>query len=214
MISKKRSAGCNPVVIPAIDLKRFDLTIIGDTPLIVHKRSQKAKQMILDKEMKKPKAKGHDVKNPVEDFIESLYWTSGQPAEYTEEAFDAAIKAGAKFGFPSTAFKAAAVSAGYRAGVMRDKVSSNGAFHIMPGMVEIIGTPHMREDMVRVGMGSADIRYRGEFENWKTTLPITYNASAYSMEQIINLFNRGGFACGIGEWRPEKGGNNGMFHVE
>jgi len=28
--------------------------------------------------------------------------------------------------------------------------------------------PHIREDMVRVGMGSADIRYRGEFDNrWK-----------------------------------------------
>ena len=209
-MNKKES----PVIIPAIDLKHFELTVVGDTPLIVHKWSQKAKQMILDKEMKKPKAKGHDVKNPVEDFIESLYWLSKEPTDFTEEVFSKALKANAKFGFPSTAFKAAAVSAGYRAGVMKDKVSTNGAFHITPNMVEIVGTPHMREDMVRVGMGSADIRYRGEFSTWKAVLPITYNASVYSMEQITNLFNLGGFACGVGEWRPEKGGNNGMFHVE
>jgi hypothetical protein len=34
------------------------------------------------------------------------------------------------------------------------------------------------------------------------------------MEQIVNLFNIGGFACGVGEWRPGKDGSNGMFHVE
>lgn len=210
MATKKEVA---PIVIPAIDIKNFEISIIGDTPLIVHAWGPKAMQMILDKEMKKARAKGHDIKNPVEDFIESLYWLSRKPEKFTEEAFEAALSSGAKFGFPSVAFKAAAVSAGYRSGVMKDKVSTNGAFHIMPDMIEIIGTPHMREDMVRVGMGTADIRFRGEFDTWKAVLPITYNASVYSMEQIINLFNLGGFACGIGEWRPEKGGNNGMFHV-
>lgn len=202
------------VTIPAINIQHFELTVIGDTPLIVHKFAEKAKRQMLEKQMKTAKSKGHDTKNPVEDFVESLYWLEGHPVEYTEESFENSISSGAKFGFPATAFKAAAVSAGYRAGVMKDKVSTNGAFHIMPELVEIIGTPHMREDMVRVGMGTADIRFRGEFSTWKATLPITYNASVYSMEQIINLFNLGGFACGIGEWRPEKGGNNGMFHVE
>ena len=31
---------------------------------------------------------------------------------------------------------------------------------------------------------------------------------------ILMLFNLGGFACGVGEWRAEKGGSFGMFHVE
>ena len=68
--------------------------------------------------------------------------------------------------------------------------------------------------MVRIGMGVADLRYRGEFKQWSTTLNIRYNANVMSMEQIVNLFNIGGFSCGVGEWRPEKGGSNGMFHVE
>ena len=72
----------------------------------------------------------------------------------------------------------------------------------------------MREDMVRIGMGTADLRYRGEFKNWATTLTIRYIPFAISMEQIINLFNVGGFSCGVGEWRPEKGGSFGMYHVE
>jgi len=35
-----------------------------------------------------------------------------------------------------------------------------------------------------------------------------------SLEQIINCINAGGYTVGIGEWRPEKDGNFGMFHVE
>ncbi len=75
--------------------------------------------------------------------------------------------------------------------------------------------PMLREDMVRVGMGSADIRYRGEFNNWYIDLQIEYNKNGqHSLEQIINIINAGGTACGIGEWRPEKDGQYGMFHVE
>ncbi|MDL2253749.1 hypothetical protein LJC49_06725 [Ruminococcaceae bacterium OttesenSCG-928-I18] len=202
------------ITVPAIDIRHITLKIVGDSPLIMHKWSHKAKQEMLDKQMKKAK-KGREAKDPVADFIESIYWLDGEPEEKTEEGFTKAIENGAKFGFPTVAFKASAVAAGYRAGVTKDKVSTNGAFHIDGEFVEIQGaTPEMREDMVRVGMGTADIRYRGEFRGWFAEITVKYNATAISAEQIVNLFNLGGFACGIGEWRPEKGGTSGMFHVE
>lgn len=202
------------VCIPAINIQHATIKLVGDSPLIVHKWSEKAKKEILDKQQKKAKTKGHDVKDPVRDFIDSLYWLSNEPAEKNEEGFLAAVQSGARFGFPSVAFKASAVSAGYRCGVTKDKVSMNAAFHIDGEYVEIHGTPDMREDMVRVGMGVADIRYRGEFKEWYAVFDVKYNASAISLEQLVNLFNLGGFACGVGEWRAEKGGTFGMFHVE
>ena len=202
------------VMIPAIDIKTAMIKVVGDSPLIVHKWSEKAKKEMLDKQMKKAKTKGHDAKDPVADFIDSIYWLEGEPAKKTESGFLDAIKNGARFGFPSVAFKAAAVSAGYRAGVTKDKVSMNAAFHIDGEFVEIHGVPHMREDMVRVGMGTADIRHRGEFTEWYAVFPVRYNSGAISIEQLVNLFSLGGFACGVGEWRPEKGGCYGMFHVE
>ena len=202
------------VVIPAINIQRATITIVGDSPLIVHKWSEKAKKEILDKQMKKPKTKGHDAKDPVADFIHSLYWLDGEPKELNEAGFADAVQHGARFGFPATAIKAAAVAAGYRSGVTKDKVSMYAAFHIDSEYIVIEGVPEMREDMVRVGMGTADIRYRGEFKNWRSTFEVKYNASAISLEQLVNLFNLGGFACGLGEWRPEKGGAFGMFHVE
>ena len=202
------------VSITAINIQHATIKLVGDSPLIVHKWSEKAKKEILDKQMKKAKTKGHNVKDPVCDFIDSIYWLDGEPEEKTEHGFTQALQNGARFGFPSTAFKAAAVSAGYRSGVTKDKVSMNAAFHIDGEFVEIHGVPEMREDMVRVGMGVADIRYRGEFKDWFAIFDVKYNASALSLEQLVNLFNLGGFACGIGEWRAEKGGAFGMFHVE
>jgi len=202
------------VTIPAINVQIMTIKIVGDSPLITHKWSEKAKREILDKQMKKAKTKGYDIRNPVLDFINSLYWLNNEPEEKTEEGFIKAIKDGARFGFPSIGFKASAISAGYRSGVIPNKVSANAAFHIDNEFVVINGVPEMREDMVKVGMGTADLRYRGGFNQWYAEIDIRYNASVISPEQVVNLFNLGGFACGIGEWRVEKGGSNGMYHVE
>jgi hypothetical protein len=206
---KKASTDTSVAVsIPAIEIKTFTLRIVGETPLISHAWDEKAKREMLEKQMKKA-SKGREVRNPFNEFISSLYWLTDKPENPTMDD----VK-NAKFGFPVVGFKAAAVSGGFRSNVVKNKTIPNGAFHINGEFAEIEGTPEIREDMVRIGMGTADLRYRGEFKNWATTLTIRCNINVMSMEQIINLFNIGGFSCGVGEWRPEKGGSNGMFHVE
>lgn len=195
------------VEIPAIELKEIKLRIIGDSPLIVHAWSDKAKQMMLDKQMKKATA-GREAKDPFEDFCDSLYWLSERPKKAT---MDDVVKG--TFGFPTLAFKAAAIDAGYQQGILAKKTTARGAFRIQGEFAVIEGIPEMREDMVRIGMGTADIRYRGEFKTWSTELNIVYNPRAISVEQIVNLLNIGGFSNGIGEWRPSKDGSFGTFHV-
>lgn len=213
------------VEIKALDIRKVNITLVGDTPLIVHKWTEKAKKEILDGQQGKSKGKKKEYKNPVADFINSLYWLKNEPdtegldETECEEAYAKAIANGAKFGFPVTAFKKAAISAAYRNGWSKDKVSLQGAFfmHSDDGMcVEIEGdAPVMREDMVKIGLGTADIRYRGEIRNWHVDLEISYNANGqYSLENILSMLNAGGYTCGVGEWRVEKGGQNGMFHVK
>jgi hypothetical protein len=201
-----------------IEIQKVNIRIVGDTPLIMHAWSEKAKRMMLDAQMGLAKGKKKEPKNPVEDFIRSMYWLTDMPEEMTEEAFSEAISNGARFGFPVTAFKQAAISAAYRMGWAKDKVSLRGAFFIDSdenGMIEIHSDePKMREDMVKVGMGTADIRYRGEFANWYADMTISYNMNGnYSLENIMNIINAGGYICGVGEWRPEKDGQYGQFHV-
>ena len=207
------------IEIRPIQIRKATIHIVGDTPLIMHAWSEKAKREMLEKQMKVTKTKAKDAKNPVEDFIRSMYWLTPMPTDMTEDGFHAAIDNVARFGFPVTAFKQAAISAAYRMGWAKDKMSMRGAFFIDGDenqMLEIKSdTPIMREDMVKVGMGTADIRYRGEFRNWSADINISFNENGqYSLEQIINIINAGGYVCGVGEWRPERDGQYGMFHVE
>ena len=215
MATKK--AATEVIEIRPIEIKKVTIRIVGDTPLIMHAWSEKAKRMMLEAQMGIAKGKKKEVKNPADEFIRSMYWMTPMPEDGTMESFEEAIANGARFGFPVTAFKQAAISAAYRMGWAKDKMSMRGAFFIDSdenGMIEIHSdTPEMREDMVKVGMGTADIRYRGEFKNWYADLTISYNANGqYSLENIVNIINAGGYVCGVGEWRPERDGQNGMFH--
>ena len=176
-----------------IDVRHITVRIEGDSPLIVHAWSDKAKQMMLDKQTGRGK-QAKEFKDPEKDYESSRY--------RLPDGGD---------GFPSVGVKACAIRGAKALGmVMSD---TRAAFHIEGDLVRIEGTPRMREDMVRVGMGTADIRYRAEFPEWAIELPIVYNARIVSAEQIVAMLDAGGFGTGLGEWRPEKDGQFGRFHV-
>lgn len=206
------------VEIRPLDIKRVKIKIVGDTPLIVHAWSEKAKRMMLETQTKATKTKGKSIRDPYDDFIQSMYWLEGKPEESTVEAFEDAVKNGAKWGFPVGAIKMAGNSAAYRNGWVKNQMSLRGSYFLKTEygeMAEIKGTtPIMREDMVRIGMGSADLRYRAEFRNWSMEMILEYNASGdMTLEQIVNIINAGGYSVGIGEWRPEKDGSFGTYHI-
>ena len=76
----------------------------------------------------------------------------------------------------------------------------------------IPGPPVMREDMVRVGMGTADIRYRAEYREWSALLRIEFIPSVINLGSVAALVDAGG-TNGVGEWRPEKNGSFGTYEV-
>ena len=167
MATKKTST--EVITIKPVEKVTAEVTIVGESPLIVHAWSEKAKKEILDAQQGKKKGKKSDRRNPVEDFIRSLYWLDGMPEipdgateEECERIFLDAVSKGARFGFPAVAIKKAAVSAAYRQGYTKDKVSANGTFWLNgiddPEFVVIESDepPTMREDMVKIGK-SADI---------------------------------------------------------
>lgn len=195
-----------------IDIKKAEITIKGTTPLIVNNFNEKSRRQIIEAQMKKPKVK--EERNPIEDFMRACYWLTPMPKEFTEESFDKALKEGARFGFPSKGIKASIVSGAYRNNMTKDKVSLYGAFLIPQEFVEIkYETVVMREDYVRIAHNGTDVRFRPEFRNWEMTFEIEYNENTYSLEQIVNYINLGGFSCGLGEMRVEKGGNFGSYSV-
>jgi hypothetical protein len=187
-------AGPLDIQLPKLELKTWAVTIIGDSPLICHAWSVKAKRAMLDSQMKKARPK-KDAKSPEEDYEASLYKLPD-----------------GKYGFPAVAFKSAIVGAcRFVDGVKMTEL--RGALHILGEMVTIEGEPSPREDMVRLNGIKADIRYRGEFKEWRATLLVQFNASIISPEQIGHLLTLAGFGVGVGEWRPERNGSYGRFHV-
>lgn len=186
------SAGTTIELAP-LRIERVQFLIVGDSPLIVHAWSEKAKRQMLDKQMKRA-TRAKDAKDPVADYEACFYRTPS-----------------GAYGFPTIGLKAAMVGACRF--VDMKMTEARGAFHIDGELLTLQGEPRMREDMVRVGMGTADIRYRPEFPEWRILAEIKFNASVISAEQIANLINTAGFAIGIGEWRPEKNGSYGRFHV-
>jgi hypothetical protein len=193
--AKKAEQG--PVEIKAINIQTAIINIEGVTPLICHNWSEKAKKMMLDKQMGAAKTK-RPLKDPQEDYISSLY-----------------IASNGKPGFPAAAFKAAIVGAcrqidGLPMTVTKVAIRVNG--DILP----IEGEHRMREDMVRLETGVADLRYRAEFPLWKMEIPITFNADVISPEMLVNLVNLAGMG-GVGEWRPSSpksaSGSFGCFRV-
>ncbi len=93
------------------------------------------------------------------------------------------------------------------------KVAARQSFHIGGELTRVYGQPRMRQDMVRLNGVTADVRFRGGFPTWAAQLMIRFNARVLSCDQIVNLLNTAGFGVGVGEWRPEKNGPYGCFHV-
>jgi hypothetical protein len=193
MTTKKQTE--TTIEIPKVEIAMVKFRVRGITPLIVSRFSEKAKQMMLEKQMKKASA-GKEAKNPVEQYENSLY-------KFAD---------GKRTGFPAVGFKAAMVRGGKQLGLTMTDL--RGRFHVMADegdLVEIHGEPHPREDMVRLATGVADIRFRGEYyAGWEAELTIQYFKNAISAEQLAQLLSIAGFSCGIGEWRPEKS-NSGSF---
>lgn len=189
------------VAIDQIDAETIHVPILGMTPLIVHRFSEKAKRQMLDamQGRKSPK----QPKNPEEEYEAAYYrLKDGNP------------------GFPALAFKAATVGgARFYSGVTMTALKQFMFFRGEPGndgqqLVRIDGEGHMREDVVRVGRGGTDLRYRPEFSEWQTTLEVIYVKSALTRNSVLSLIDAGGLGVGVGEWRPEKDGDFGTYRID
>jgi len=190
-----------PITLERIDRPTVKVAIRGTAPLIVHRWSDKARKMMLDKQMGKKPAK--EVKDPQADYEASMY----------------RLPDGAH-GFPTLAFKAATVGAGrHFHGVtmtalrqalhFQGETSKSGE---LLTRLNVVSGPVMREDMVRVGMGTADIRYRAMYPEWEAELVLSYFPNLIDLQSVLALVDAGGMG-GVGEWRPEKDGAFGTYEV-
>jgi hypothetical protein len=201
----KRGAASTIVEIERLQTEIMYVPIVGTSPLMVHRFSEKAKRQMLDAMQGVKKVKEH--KDPKAEFEGAFYRF-----------------ADGRYGFPAIGFKDCMVSAGrFYSGVtmvlLRQVLFVNGELGVdNQALIEIEGdadeVPIMREDVVRVGINGTDLRYRPQFTNWRATLKVRYIKSQLSQASVLSLLDAGGMGVGVGEWRPEKGGDMGTFTID
>ena len=180
---------------PEIQLKRLarmrvEIRIEGTAPLIQHRFSEKARQMMLDRQQ--GTATEREPKNPEALYEAAMYRLPGDRYGHPAVALKSAIVGGARF------YKGSKLTmTGLKTMLF---VMGEGA----DSLVEIEGTPKMREDPVRNSGGVADLRFRPVFWPWSATLPIVCVRNQLTLESLVALTDAGGNG-GVGEWRPEFG---------
>lgn len=207
MPAKKTSA----VELDVIQDTMVVIPIVGKTDLIPHQWSEKAKNMMREKQTGGAGAvRGkREAKDPEAEAEAAIYrLPDGRP------------------GMPATAFKAAMVAAcrffeglPMTEGRLMIYVRGEGPENLVP----ITGTEHIREDTPRNATGVVDLRYRtsllasGEGEPWRAELTVVYPPKLISEKSIVALVDAAG-RVGVGDWRPGSPKSNsgiyGTFRID
>tara|TARA_B100001250_G_scaffold399819_1_gene409622 strand:- start:48 stop:695 length:648 start_codon:yes stop_codon:yes gene_type:complete len=123
------------------------------------------------------------------------------------------------YGVPLTAFKASLINTAHKDNGLEKTLVKKSLFipsddsNLCVPMV-YSKEPYVRTDTVRVGAGATDLRYRLCFEDWGAIFKISVDISKLSIQDVITLTDNAGFSVGIGDWRPERGGEFGRFTVD
>lgn len=193
------------VKLKPISKKIVSVRLVGISPLVQHKWSEKARKMIRDKQQEGKKTKERELRNPEQEGRDAMHTTEdGKP------------------GVPAAAIKAAIINAAHKdLGI--EKTLVRKALFVLPMGRDVViplegnGKPlevEIVEDTVRVGQGSADLRYRPYINNWSLTIEMEINDELLQMQDVLFLLERAGFGVGLLERRPERGGDFGRFEVD
>jgi len=175
------------IAIKRLERVVFEVPIIGTSPLIVNRWSEKAKAMMLQAQQTTARAK-KEPKDPVANFEASQYrFEDG------------------RHGFPATGFKAAIVHAarlfdGVTQVQVKQTVLVEGEGNEQLVPIEY-GEVTMREDTPRNASGVADLRYRAQYWPWSAVLHVRTIAGQIDEESLLALVDAAGVG-GVGEWRP------------
>jgi hypothetical protein len=185
---KKKSSDNGAIELRRLEDGWLEVPITGLTPVIPHRWSEKAKEMMPGHPASEGKVKGKKgVRLPEEEAEACVYrLPDGRP------------------GIPATAFKAAII------GACRffDKPSMTEAKLLIfvegegpEQLVPIAGTPVLREDTPRNSNGSADLRYRYAFHDWRAVLRVRFVPTSLTAGSVVTLVDAAGRG-GVCDWRP------------
>jgi hypothetical protein len=182
---------------------QFECCILGTSPLILNRMSEKAKrELLMPKGRKNAIDKATSLKhNPVEEYRASAYrMPETQPT---------------LLGILSTAFKRAMGTAALDMPGAK-KAQIGRLTYIEGDYVGIFGVPQLFMSIVRSAdmNKTPDVRTRAIVPHWACRVRVTYVEPLIRPQAVANLLAAAGLTVGVGDWRPEKGaGSYGQFQI-
>ena len=188
------------VEIKPISYQKLSFGIAGVSPLVMHQWADKARRALREKHAGR-KTKEREKRDPQAEADAATYkCDDGTP------------------GIPAIAFKSSLISAAHKDLGIEKTLIRKAVFtgcsdpqQVLPITFDRVET---REDLVRVGAGQPDLRYRPYFFGWHCTMILQFEPSMVRVDDLLSLIDRAGLSVGIGEWRPEKGGEYGRFKID
>ena len=183
---------------------QFECCIVGTSPLILNRMSEKAKrELLLPRGRKSAIERATTLKhNPVEEYRASAYTLSDASAP----TFLAML---------STSFKGALRTAALD--MPGAKKSQIGRLTYIQGeMVNIYGVPRLFMSVTRSAdiNKTPDVRTRAIVPHWACRIVVTFVQPLMRAQAVANLLAAAGITIGVGDWRPEKGaGSYGQFRL-
>lgn len=192
------------IEVPEIRRERLTVNVLGRTPLILNRLSEKVlHELLMPKGRKNAAEKASSLKHdPISEFRSSPH----RIADDNAPTFLA---------MPSTAFKGALRTAAIDVpGAAKSQIGRltfiEGEYISIYGLPQVLMSPVRSADMNR----TPDIRTRCIVPQWAATIHVHFASSIIKATSIVNLLTQAGLTIGVGDWRPEKGsGTFGQFEI-
>lgn len=182
------------VTIKAPDIRTAEFSLKSTAPMVQSRFSQKAKDMIRDKQAAGSTAKRKREAKDFDAIFHSAYYKMADGA----------------YGIPASAFRSAMIRAcslvdfkmtQARMSIFIEADGYDAKDPSVP-LVRIKGTPKKLEMALRNDRGGADIRVRAMFPEWSAKLRVNFDADQFTMNDVANLLARAGIQVGVMEGRP------------
>lgn len=197
-------ANSDSVQIVSVEAAHMGLYVIGRSPLICNRMTNKgARELLFPKGKKTAAEKASTLKHdPLAEFRASPYMTTRADAETRIELL-------------STMFKRAMMTAALDQ--PNAKKSQIGRLTYVEGeRVPVYGVPRLLMAITRSAdiNRTPDVRTRAILPRWACFVTVRFVKPNLKEVDIANLLNAAGVTAGIGDWRVEKGaGNYGQFRI-
>ena len=207
-LPKKAAGRQEEISVLEVARRQLSVCILGTTPLICNRVSEKAKRELLmprgtlSRADKKTNLK-HD---PLREYRDSPYTVAGEEHP-------------TRIVMPATAFKGALRdvaldmpgAAKSQIGRLTYVIGDQGTDY-----VSIYGVPQLLMSIVRSAdiSRTPDVRSRAIIPQWACRLTVSYVFPLLRDPVVANLLAAAGIMRGVGDWRPEKGaGDYGQFSL-